>query len=307
MKFLGKWLVLLAFTIGQTALAADELELVKVAKNVYAIVGPLTNRTPENLGNNATFGVVVTKQGVVLIDAGGSYLGAQKIHQKIKTITDKPIRYLINTGGQDHRWFGNSYFSAQGAQIISSKDARADHQKRYSNEIGYMTSLIGDDKFKGTKEKYADILFDSHYEFTLGGVKFEIKHVGQAHTPGDSFVWLADRSVMFTGDIVYVERMLGVGEQSNSKSWVKVFEAMADYKPKHVVPGHGHPVSLAVAKKDTYQYLLALRKKVGAFMEQGGDASDIHQVDLSEFSYLNNYETLSGSNALKVYTELEWE
>jgi hypothetical protein len=104
-----------------------------------------------------------------------------------------------------------------------------------------------------------------------------------------------------------VERILGVGEQSNSKSWVKVFEAMADYKPEHVVPGHGHPVSLAVADKDTYQYLLALRTKVGAFLEDGGDASDISQVDFSEFSYLHNFESLSGSNALKVYTELEWE
>jgi glyoxylase-like metal-dependent hydrolase (beta-lactamase superfamily II) len=286
---------------------ADDLELVKVAKDVYALVGPITNRTPENLGNNATFGFVVTTEGVVLIDSGGSFLGAQKIHQAIKKVTDKPVRYVINSGGQDHRWFGNSYFSAQGAKIISSKDARADHQQRLSNQISYLTSLIGDDKFKGTEEKFADILFDKDYELTLGGVKFEIHHVGQAHTPGDSYIWLADRSVMFSGDIVYVERMLGVGEQSNSKSWVKVFESMAAFKPEHVVPGHGHPVSLAGAEKDTLRYLVALRSKVSNFLEEGGDASDISQLDLSEFSYLSNYDTLSGRNALKVYTELEWE
>ncbi len=286
---------------------ADDLELVKVAKDVYALVGPITNRTPENLGNNATFGFVVTTEGVVLIDSGGSFLGAQKIHQAIKKVTDKPVRYVINSGGQDHRWFGNGYFSAQGAKIISSKDARADHQQRLSNQISYLTSLIGDDKFKGTEEKFADILFDKDYELTLGGVKFEIHHVGQAHTPGDSYIWLADRSVMFSGDIVYVERMLGVGEQSNSKSWVKVFESMAAFRPEHVVPGHGHPVSLAGAEKDTLRYLVALRSKVSNFLEQGGDASDISQLDLSEFSYLSNYDTLSGRNALKVYTELEWE
>ncbi len=306
MRFFIQCILFLALMTVSVA-QADDLELVKVAKNVYALVGPITNRTPQNLGNNATFGFVVTSEGVVLIDSGGSFLGAQRIHQAIKKVTDKPVRYVINSGGQDHRWFGNSYFSAQGAKIISSKDARADHQQRVSNQISYLTSLIGDEKFIGTEEKFADILFEKDYELILGGVKFEIHHVGQAHTPGDAYIWLADRSVMFSGDIVYVERMLGVGEQSNSKSWVQVFESMAAYKPEHVVPGHGHPVALAVAKKDTYLYLLALRDKVSAFMQEGGDASDIAQLDFSEFSYLSNFDTLAGRNALKVYTELEWE
>ncbi len=296
-------LVLVPFSAAQ----AMELEAINVARDVYALVGPITNRTPENLGNNATFGVVVTQEGVVLIDSGGSYLGAQSIHQAIQKITDKPIRYVINSGGQDHRWFGNGYFSKLGAKIISSRAARKDHEQRLSDQMGRLTALIGDEQFKGTQEKYADILFDNDYELTLGGVKLEIHHVGQAHTPGDAYIWLADRSVMFSGDIVYVERMLGVGEQSNSKSWLSVFESMAAYEPTHVVPGHGHPVSLAVAEKDTYRYLVTLREKVSNFMEEGGDASDIAEVDLAEFSYLDNYDTLSGRNALKVFTELEWE
>jgi glyoxylase-like metal-dependent hydrolase (beta-lactamase superfamily II) len=306
MRFLIRCALFLGL-LSVSAVQANDLELVKVAKDVYALVGPITNRTPENLGNNATFGFVVTNEGVVLIDSGGSFLGAQKIHQAIKKVTDKPIQYVINSGGQDHRWFGNSYFSAQGATIISSKAARADHQNRLVDQIGRLTALIGDEQFKGTEEKYADILFESDYELTLGGVKFELHNAGQAHTPGDIYIWLADRSVMFSGDIVFVERMLGVGEQSNSKSWVQVFESMAAYKPQHVVPGHGHPVSLTGAEKDTYAYLLALRDKVSAFMEEGGDASDIADVDFSEFNYLSNFDTLAGRNALKVYTELEWE
>lgn len=290
-----------------TPLHADELKLSQVAQDVYAIVGPITNRTPENLGNNATFGVVVTPAGVVLIDSGGSYLGAKKIHEKIKSITDKPVKYVINSGGQDHRWFGNDYFSSQGAKIISSQAARADHENRLVDQIGRLSSLIGDDKFKGTREKYADVLFDEQTTLMVGGIQFDIVHAGQAHTPGDAFIWLPDRSVMFTGDIVYVERMLGVGDQSNSKSWVSVFEKMAAYQPRVIVPGHGSPVPLATAKKDSYDYLVSLREKVATFMEDGGDASDISLVDMSEFNYLFNADTLSGRNALKVYTELEWE
>ena len=286
---------------------ASELVLKPVADRVWAIVGPLSDRSPQNLGNNATFGFVETDAGVVLIDSGGCYKGAQKLHEIIKSVTDKPIKYVINSGGQDHRWFGNDYFSALGATIISSATARQDQEQRLSDQINRLSNLIGDENFAGTGEKYADVLFDASKTLELGGVRFEIVHAGQAHTPGDSFIWLPDRSVMFSGDIVYVERMLGVSEASNSKSWVEVFETMAAYEPKILVPGHGNPVPLATAEQDTYRYLVTLRERVAAFLDEGGDASEISQVDMSEFDYLVNFDSLNGRNALKVYTEIEWE
>ncbi len=112
---------------------------------------------------------------------------------------------------------------------------------------------------------------------------------------------------MFTGDIVYVERMLGVGSQSNSKSWVKVYEAMAAHKPEHIVPGHGSPTTLETANKDSYEYLKFLRKSVADFIENDGDISEINKVDQSQYKYLLNYDTLSGRNAQQVYTEMEFE
>jgi glyoxylase-like metal-dependent hydrolase (beta-lactamase superfamily II) len=111
-----KHLVVLAFGVlaFDVATAADELELQKITSKVYAIVGSLGNRTSENLGNNATFGFAVTSDGVVLIDSGGTYKGAEGLHEVIKRITDEPIVTVINTGGQDHRWLGNEYFQEQG-------------------------------------------------------------------------------------------------------------------------------------------------------------------------------------------------
>jgi glyoxylase-like metal-dependent hydrolase (beta-lactamase superfamily II) len=288
---------------------ADEQTLVlkKVADNVWSIIGPLTNRTKENLGNNATFGFVVTDDGIVVIDTGGSLKGAKRIHKLIKSVSNKPIRYVINSGGQDHRWFGNDYFSGLGAKIISSEAARKDHKARSNSQWTMLENLIGAEGLKGTKEKFADITFKTEYKFNLGKTNFEIYHHGIAHTPGDAFIWLPQSKVMFTGDIVYTERMLGIGEQSQSKNWLAVFDAMAGFKPVHVVPGHGSPTSLNVAIKDTRDYIAYLRTAVAAFIEQGGDASEISKVKQSQFKYLNNFDTLSGRNALKVYTELEWE
>ncbi len=291
----------------QSNVQAAELEIKKVTDNVYAIVGPLTNRTPENLGNNATFGFVMTDKGVVLIDSGGTYKGAKQIHDAIKTITDKSIVKVINTGGQDHRFLGNGYFKALGAEIIASNNAVEDQKTRLNDQFSRLEGLVGEDITKGTDAVYATTTFDSEYNFQLGDITFEIKHTGQAHTPGDSFVWLPKQNVMFTGDIVYTERMLGVGTQSNSKTWVEAFEAMAEYNPEHVVPGHGKPTTLQVATADTYDYLKFLRASITDFIDEGEDIADIGKLDQSQYDYLFNHESLAGRNAQQVYTELEFE
>ena len=287
--------------------ASEKLQLQKVTDNVYAIVGELGNRTPENLGNNATFGVVVTSEGVVMIDSGGTYKGAEEIHRLIKSITDVPISIVINTGGQDHRWLGNGYFKEQGAKLIASKKAVEDQKARTQDQFIMLGNLVGDEGLKGTDAVYAEQTFDEKLVLELGGVKFEIFHTGQAHTPGDSFVWLPQEKIMFTGDIVYTQRMLRVGSHSSAKSWINVYESMADYEPGHIVPGHGRATDLATANADTYDYLVFLRESVSAFIENGGDITDISNVDQSKFNRLLNHETLAGRNAQQVFTEIEWE
>ena len=299
-------LLVLALPVSQ-AWADGELKLQKVTEDVYAIVGELGNRSADNLGNNATFGFVVTSAGVVLIDPGGTYQGAQKIDLLIKQVTDKPVVRVINTGGQDHRWLGNGYFKKQGAQIIASEAAVNDQKARTQDQFIGLGNLVGDEGIKGTDAIYADETFEQQLDFKLGDTLFEIRHAGQAHTPGDSFIWLPQKKVMFTGDIVYVERMLGVGAQSNSKSWVSVYETMAAYQPRYLIPGHGQATNLSEANNDTYDYLVFLRNSVSEFMEDGGDMSDISSVDQSRFNYLLNFELISGRNAQQVFTELEWE
>lgn len=308
MKTLLKLLTFLTIVLSfNHALAEGQLKLQKVIEDVYAIVGELGNRTADNLGNNATFGVVVTTKGVVLVDSGGTYQGAQKINELIKTVTDQPVVKVINSGGQDHRWLGNGFFKKQGAQIIASEKAIVDQKARTQDQFFMLGNLVGDAGLKGTDAVYADKTFVEKLTFKQGETNFEIYHVGQAHTPGDSFIWLPQKKVMFTGDIVYVERMLGVGPQSNSKSWINVFKAMADYKPKHIIPGHGKATDLENATKDTYNYLVFLRKSVEEFIENGGEMTEIGSVDQSDFSYLNNYKSISGRNAQQVFTEMEWE
>ena len=295
------------FLSGKPPRASELLQVQKVASGIYAIVGPLTNRTPENLGNNATFGFVVTDEGVVLIDSGASAKGAAALHKLIKTVTDKPITRVINTGGQDHRWLGNGYFKALGAGLVASSPAVEDQQARAQEKLIALGALVGDAGLAGTDFVFAEQRFDNNYRFKLGGIRFELYHAGPAHTPGDSFVWLPQQRVLFSGDIVYVDRLLGVGAQSASRSWLLAFEALARFEPAVVVPGHGPPVTLARARADTYDYLAYLRKAVMEFMEAGGDISDVGRIDQSRFNHLDNFDALKGRNAQRVFGELEWE
>jgi glyoxylase-like metal-dependent hydrolase (beta-lactamase superfamily II) len=294
------------FIFGAPALAAP-LQVQKVTDGVYALVGDIGQRSPENFGNNATFGAIVTGDSVVLVDPGGSYNGAKQIHEAIRSITDKPVRLVINTGGQDHRWLGNGYFKAQGARIVASKAAVADQRARTTDQLITLNRLVGEKLMAGTDAVHAGETFEDRLELNIGGVRMVLRHTGTAHTPGDSFVWLPQKKVVFAGDIVYVERLLAVTAESRSQSWIKVFEEMAALKPEHVVPGHGPATTLARARADTYDYLVALRSQVKAFMDGGGEIYDVGKIDQSRFKHIKLFDELKGRNAQQVFQEMEWE
>ena len=296
----------LAILFLPTAVLADVLEIQPVTDDVWAIVGPLEQRSETNLANNATFGLVVTPEGAVLMDPGGSWQGASMLHAAIRTVTDQPVKYVIDTGGQDHRWLGNGYWQAQGATVIASEAAVEDHRARADDHMIALAQFLGAG-LDGTDPAYADVTFQADYTLEFGGFSFEIMHRGAAHTPGDSFVWLGERYVMFTGDIVYVDRLLGNGPARDTDSWIAVFEAMAAYEPAHIVPGHGRATDLATATRDTHDYLVNLRTRIGAMIEDGGNIMDAPKIDQSAWAYLAQFEALAGRNAQATYEEMEWE
>jgi len=287
--------------------SANTLSVHKVTDGVYALVGELGQRNKANLGNNATFGVLVTNDGVVLIDTGGTRKGAEQIHSLVKAITDMPVVMVINTGGQDQRWLGNEYFKQLGAKVVASNAAVKDQKARYNNQITALENFVGAAGIAGTKEVYAEKTFDTSLDLNIGGQPIELRHPGPAHTPGDIYVWLPDKKVVFAGDIIYTERILVVGPMSSSRSWVESFREIDQLQPLHVVPGHGKPTTIEKARMDTLDYLVTLRTNMKKFMKNGGNFAQVSTVDQSRFNYLENYELAKGLNAERVFLELEWE
>lgn len=300
-------LVLLSTMVTPALAAESPLKLEPLGDNVYAIIGPSGDRSADNLGNNANFGFVVTPDGVVLVDPGGSLKGAEMIDGLVREVTDQPVRIVVNTGGQDHRWLGNGYFKARGARILASAAAVADQQARTAEQFDRLAAQMGLPALEGTEAVHADEVFEEGVDFELGGVAFQVRHFGQAHTPGESVVWLPQQGILFSGDIVYVGRMLSVRPYSDSRSWLASFDAMAALEPKRIVPGHGPVTDLAGATADTRDYLAFLRDSVTALIDAGGDITQVGTIDQSRFAYLANFDELAGRNLQQVFQQMEWE
>ena len=96
----------------------------------------------ENFGLNANYGVIDTPAGAILIDAGASHQAARQLEAEVRKLTGKPVAWVINTGSQDHRWLGNGYFAAQGAQIIALQRTATTQQRLGANQIAALAGEL---------------------------------------------------------------------------------------------------------------------------------------------------------------------
>lgn len=284
---------------------ALELNFREVAPNIYAQVGDIGMRSVENEGMNANSGFIVTPAGVVVVDSGATVQVAEKIHAAIQKVTDQPVKIVVNTGGQDHRWLGNGYFRTLGAEIIAAAPAIADMTARGPEQLAGLKQLLGD-KAAGTEIVLPSRTFSRELAFRPGGMEIRLLYLGGGHTPGDSVVWLPDSGVMFTGDLVYLDRMIGVLPVSNATAWQASFRAMEALSPRVIVPGHGPISNLAQARRDTGAYLDLLIGHMGRAVENLVDLqAAIDSLDQGAFAHLAHYELLKGGNASRVYLEME--
>ena len=301
-------LILIAAVAGLLALSARadyQPTAEKVVDNVYAIVGPLGQRSTENDGLNANFGFVVTPRGVILIDSGASRLGAEKIAAAIRKVTDKPVRWVLNTGSQDHRWLGNDTFAGKGAEVIALARTAATQAEYATQHIDGMKRFLGE-RMQGTQPLPAPKSLPDAGTLELGGETLTLAYT-DAHFPGDAWVWLPKHGVLFSGDLVYVDRLLGVLPWSSVKNGQQAFKALAALKPARIVPGHGRVCDLAQAQRETGDYYNFLADKVGAAareMEPLAETLDRYS-DLPAFRHLDNYDGLHRGNMSRAFTQFE--
>lgn len=277
-----------------------------VAENVYAVIGPLGQRSKDNDGLNANYGFIVTATGVILVDSGASRIGAKMLEKAIRTVTDKPVRWVINTGSQDHRWLGNEYFASRGAETLAMARTASTQAQQGKQQLASLERFLGE-RLQGTNPLPAQkSLAGDKATVQLGGETLELRYT-DAHYPGDAMVFLPQYSIAFTGDLVYVDRLMGILPVSSVKKAHEAFKALAAMTPKHVVPGHGRVCDLQQAQRESGDYFAFLVNTIGAAakdMEPMDETLSRH-TDLPAFRHLENYGSLHRANMNRAFTEFE--
>lgn len=279
---------------------------VQVTGPVYAIVGPLGQRSQANAGLNANYGFVLTANGVILIDSGASAFSAALLAQAVKMVTPKPIRWVLNTGSQDHRWLGNGYFAGQGAEMHALAGTVKTQQGFAAQQMANLQPFLAE-QLQGTEPRLASKVHDGpEKKLDIDGLRLEWITTN-AHYPGDTMIHLPEHAVTFTGDLVYVDRLLGVLPQSNVRLAQVAFGRLQALKPVYVVPGHGRVTDMAQAKQETGDYYAFLIEQVGVAARNMESISEtLHKLALpTQFRHLQNFDELHRLNMNRVFLDFE--
>ena len=299
--------LLLASLSFQAGAAELVLQPVKVAPNVYAVIGDLGPQTHANKGFNNNLGFVVTTDGVLVINSGPSVKVAKALHAAIQKITKQPVKWVVNGNSQSHYWLGNTYFKNLNIPILAHREAGRLMQEMGATQLQSAKNLLKE-QAELTNLVYPSELLQDKRSIKLGDTVIEILYFGPAHTAGDMVVWLPQQKVLFAGDIVFTQRMLGVIPVGNSVGWVKAFDQAMTLQPRLIVPGHGQPTDIKKATRDTKDYLAYLRSEVKKILDKNGSLQDaVEKIDQSKFKYLLNFDLLAKRNVNQVYTEMELE
>lgn len=255
---------------------------VEVIPGVFSAIGATAPPTYENAGHNNNLSFIVTGDGVVVVNSGASWRLAQAMHQEIRAVTDQPVKLVINENGQSHSMLGNGYWIEQGVPILAHVEAAAEFADQSGQDLAAL-KVYAKENAEGTVPAGPTETFEDRKVIEMGDVTIEVLHLGPAHSPGDTQVWLPGQGLMIAGDIAFHERMLPIFEGTCTSCWIETWDIrLAPLAPTYVIPGHGHPTNLAQVTRHTRDYLIDLRARIAAHLEDGGDLAGAYYVDQSQ-------------------------
>jgi glyoxylase-like metal-dependent hydrolase (beta-lactamase superfamily II) len=279
---------------------------VEVIPHVWSAIGATAPPGYDNSGHNNNLSFIVTGQGVVVINAGASYLVAKALHNEIKAISDEPVVLIINENAQGHAMLGNAYWHEQKVPILAHKSAAKEWQKHGYDILKGMQSYNLEKADKTVVQGPTEV-FDEKREINLGRFEINVLWLGLAHSPGDVVVHLPAEHLVISGDMAFHERLLPIMSDTRTKEWLDSWERFEALNAQYVIPGHGHPTNMAQVRRYTKDYLVFLRGAVADVLDKGGDLQDSYKIDQSAYSHLDTYSELAAKNAGRVFAQMEFE
>jgi len=248
-----------------TSLHAQETETPSMQRT------QLSDRVWMLTGRGGNVGVVVTDEGVIVIDDQFENM-APLIVEQVRAVTDQPIRYVINTHVHGDHVGGNGVLQEY-ADVIA-------HHNTYGRMLRGWEGEGQPRKGDGLPE----ITFDSEMNFHLGGVEIELFHIDRGHTDTDVAVWIASENVVHMGDLFfngmapYVDKANGAYLPGWSAFIGTVLQRIGPNT--QVIPGHGE-LSDVAGLRDMGRYVRGVRQVVAQALEEGKSKDEILALPIS--------------------------
>jgi len=238
--------------------ARDELTIEKVKDNLYNIVG-----------NGGNVGVLVTNEGVALIDDKFEE-DFDAIMARVRSVTSQPVKYVINTHYHADHSGGNARFLSV-AQVISTRNARAN-------------ILAGKQTNAPPGVRPANMVFSEELSLFLGGQEIRARHFGRGHTNTDAVVYFPALRTIHAGDMMAgATPLIDYNGGGSIVEWTATWDAaVAAFDFDTVIPGHGAVTDRAGL--DAYRgNVVKLRDQVRGLIREGRTEAEIGKVLAAQY------------------------
>jgi quinoprotein relay system zinc metallohydrolase 2 len=302
--------LLLALSLGwsiATPCRAEDapLRLEQIAPGVHVHVGAIALMSAANQGATANIGVVIGDAAVAVIDSGGSVREARRLRAAIRALTDKPIRYVINTHGHPDHVFGNAAFAADGATVVGHRNLPRVLAERGPHYLDAFRRIMGEALLADVVLVPPTRLVDDETRLDLGGRVLMLKAWRTAHTEADLTILDETTGTLFAGDLVFLRHLPVV--DGSLRGWLAVAEALARVPAQRVVPGHGPIAAWPLALADEQRYLSGLAQELRALIARGTPIAKAPEAGAAEAARWELFEDYHARNATAGFAELEWE
>ena len=307
--YLATALVFLAgLALAASANEAEQFLMLKeIAPGVFAHEGAIELTTRANEGAIANIGFVVGDESVAVIDTGGSVREGRQLAAAIARVTEKPIRYVINTHVHPDHLFGNAAFDKPGVTFVGHANLPRALAARGAFYLSSFRRMLGDKLIDEVRIIPPTLTVQDEQTIDLGNRELVLKAWPVAHTDCDLTVFDKKTGTLFSGDLVFLRHVPIV--DGSVLGFLRLADALAKIPAKQVVPGHGPLVAnWPQALEAERTYLGRLVKDLRGMIKAGdGLGTAAEKAGQSERAKWQLFDDYNPRNATAGFAELEWE
>ena len=266
--------------------AAGTVTFKQVAPNLYFLF--------EFTSSNAV--VLTTDDGVLVIDTRQHPRDGLDLIERIRKITDKPIKWVINSHFHGDHHFGNPAFKALGATFVAQKETARLMEKVQPKEIARRGNFFKSRGFDPSEVRLIlpDVTFDSEMTIKLGGREVRLAYLGPGQQAGDTFVFFPHARMMFTTGMFGPRSMPNMAFTPSVENWIKLLDQLAAMDVDKILPAHGD-VSTGKDVKELAAMVADEYATVQDAIAKGTTLDEaLRTVKLPQYKNWRNYNRLEG-------------